>query len=253
MTMRNIVFIIVAASLTSVSALMSNSASADDHHQDIVDVAAASDDFTTLVAAVKAAGLVEILQGEGPFTVFAPTDKAFDQLPDGTLESLLRPENKDQLAAILTFHVVPGRITSDDLLATPSAKTVNGARVPFGLSIGSATVIKADIEASNGIIHVIDEVLLPADLSALMTPSSLIELAIQRGAPLYNHGQKAACAAVYEVAAQALIMDDRVPLNAKRALRRSVEKMRDTHSAERQAWIMRDGLDSAYAMMAEAQ
>lgn len=250
--MRKVSFIFVAATLTLASAFLSNSASADDHHKDIVDVASASADFTTLVAAVKAAGLVETLKGDGPFTVFAPTNDAFERLPEGTVESLLRPENKDRLVAILTFHVVPGRITSTDLLAASSAQTVNGAPLPIGLSIGNANVVAADIEASNGVIHVIDAVLSPTNLSAAMAPSTLIELAIQRGAPLYNHGQKAACAAVYEVAAQALLMDDRVPVEAKRALARSVEKMQSTHSADRQAWIMRDGLDAAYAMMTDS-
>ncbi len=248
--MRNFLFVFVAATLILVSALASSPAAAGDHHNDdVVDVAIKSGSFTTLVAAVKAAGLVETLKGDGPFTVFAPTDEAFDRLPEGTLESLLRPENRDQLVAILTYHVVSGRVTSADLLATASAATVNGTGLPIGLSIGNATVLKADIEASNGVIHVIDNVLLPPTMSAAMTPSSLIELAIERGAPLYNHGQKAACAAVYEIAAQALIMDGRVPADVKRGLMRSVEKMHGTHSADRQAWIMRDGLDAAYAMM----
>jgi uncharacterized surface protein with fasciclin (FAS1) repeats len=132
-----------------------------DDHDDIVAIAASNDMFTTLVAALKAGDLVNTLKGDGPFTVFAPTNKAFEALPEGTVENLLKPENKDQLVAILTYHVVPGKIMSSDLLSTSSAGTVNGKDVAIGLRVGSANVIKADIEASNGVIHVIDAVLLP--------------------------------------------------------------------------------------------
>ena len=128
---------------------------------DIVDVAVKAGSFNTLVAAVKAAGLVETLKGDGPFTVFAPTDEAFAALPAGTVEDLLKPENKDRLIAILTYHVVSGKVMSTDLLTTASAKTVNGASASFGLRVGDANVVKADIAASNGVIHVIDSVLIP--------------------------------------------------------------------------------------------
>ena len=128
---------------------------------DIVDVAVNAGTFNTLVAAVQAAGLEETLRGPGPFTVFAPTDDAFDSLPEGTVESLLLPENQDQLVSILTYHVVSGEVRSSDLLTTSSATTVNGQDATFGLRVGDANVTAADIEASNGVIHVIDRVLLP--------------------------------------------------------------------------------------------
>lgn len=128
---------------------------------DIVDVAVNAGMFNTLVAAVKAADLVETLQGDGPFTVFAPTDEAFANLPEGTVESLLKPENKDQLVAILTYHVVPGKVMASDLLSTTSAGTVNGTDLSIGLRIGDANVVKADVPATNGVIHVIDTVLIP--------------------------------------------------------------------------------------------
>lgn len=128
---------------------------------DIVEVAVKAGTFNTLAAALKAAGLVETLKSDGPFTVFAPTDKAFAKLPKGTVENLLKPENKAQLIAILTYHVVAGKIMSSDLLSTTSAPTVNGQSAPIGLRVGNANVIQADIEASNGVIHVIDTVLLP--------------------------------------------------------------------------------------------
>ncbi len=128
---------------------------------DIVDVAVKAGSFNTLAAALQAADLVETLKGDGPFTVFAPTDEAFAKLPAGTVENLLKPENKDQLVAILTYHVVSGKIMSSDLLSTTSAPTVNGQSAPIGLRVGNANVIQADIDASNGVIHVIDTVLLP--------------------------------------------------------------------------------------------
>ena len=128
---------------------------------DIVDVAVKAGSFNTLAAALQAADLVETLKSDGPFTVFAPTDEAFAKLPEGTIENLLKPENKDQLIAILTYHVVSGKIKSSDLLTTTSAPTVNGQSAPIGLRVGNANVIQADIDASNGVIHVIDTVLLP--------------------------------------------------------------------------------------------
>ncbi|MFK7843932.1 MAG: fasciclin domain-containing protein [Rhodothermales bacterium] len=132
-----------------------------DSEDDIIQVAVKAGSFKTLATALKAAGLIETLKGDGPFTVFAPTDEAFAKLPAGTVETLLKPENKDQLVAVLTYHVVAGKIMSSDLLSTTSAMTVNGQKAAIGLRIGDANVIKADVGASNGVIHVIDTVLLP--------------------------------------------------------------------------------------------
>lgn len=136
--------------------------------KDIVDTAVKAGSFKTLVAAVKAAGLVETLKGKGPFTVFAPTDEAFAKLPEGTVESLLKPENKDKLVAILTYHVVPGKVAAADVVKLTSAKTVQGQEVTVKVadgkvSIDNANVVKTDIACSNGIIHVIDSVILPKE------------------------------------------------------------------------------------------
>ena len=136
------------------------------HRGDIVQVASASDDFETLVAAVQAAGLVETLQGDGPFTVFAPTDAAFARLGDDAIVSLLRPENRDQLTAILTYHVVPGRLSAMDLRDGQTLTTVNGETLRVTkrdgtVMVGGATVTQADVYASNGVAHVIDTVLMP--------------------------------------------------------------------------------------------
>lgn len=134
--------------------------------QNIVDTAVAAGSFKTLAAALQAADLVDTLQGTGPFTVFAPTDAAFAKLPAGTLDDLLKPENKSKLQAILTYHVVPGRVGSDAVTKLSSAATVQGGELKISQSGGSvminqAKVEKADIECSNGVIHVIDAVLLP--------------------------------------------------------------------------------------------
>ena len=133
--------------------------------KDLVAVAAGADNFKTLVAAVKAAGLVETLQGKGPFTIFAPTDAAFAKLPAGTVESLLKPENRDKLVAILTYHVVPGKVLAADV-KTMEAKTVQGQSVKIavsgsGVTVDNAKVVKTDVMAENGVIHVIDTVILP--------------------------------------------------------------------------------------------
>ena len=133
---------------------------------DIVDTAVKAGSFNTLVAAVKAAGLVETLKGAGPFTVFAPTDEAFAKLPKGTVEDLLKPDNKAKLTSILTYHVVPGKIMSKDIAGKAlKAKSVQGAEISVdatkGVMVDTAKVVTADIETSNGVIHVIDTVIIP--------------------------------------------------------------------------------------------
>ena len=141
-------------------------AAADTAKKDIVDTAVAAGKFNTLAAALKAAGLVDTLKGPGPFTVFAPTDEAFAKLPAGTVEDLLKPENKEKLVSVLTYHVVPARAMAKDVAGMSSADTVNGKPVKLQASggkvmVNDATVIKADVDASNGVIHVIDTVLMP--------------------------------------------------------------------------------------------
>jgi uncharacterized surface protein with fasciclin (FAS1) repeats len=159
---------LMVASLAFMPAAFAGHHNEGDHgmKKDIVDVAAENGSFNTLVAAIKAAGLVETLKGKGPFTVFAPTDEAFAKLPEGTVEMLLKPENKDKLAAILTYHVVSGKVMSTDVVKIDSAATVQGQMlmvevVDGNVMINNAKVIMADVKASNGVIHVIDTVLMP--------------------------------------------------------------------------------------------
>lgn len=150
------------------------SPAAADHHgdkkaakKDIVDTAVAAGSFKTLAAALGAADLVEVLKGEGPFTVFAPTDEAFEKLPEGTVETLLKPENKQKLVDILTYHVVPGKVMAKTAVTLDEATAVNKKTIKLEVKDGklmlndSATVVKADVKASNGVIHVIDAVILP--------------------------------------------------------------------------------------------
>ena len=133
---------------------------------DIVETAIAANNFTTLASALSAAGLLEILKGDGPFTVFAPTDAAFAKVPQQTLDELLQPENKKRLAAILAYHVVPGKVSSHEVIASSSAITLQGQKVNIskndGVKINEANVIVTDLEATNGVIHIIDGVLMPA-------------------------------------------------------------------------------------------
>jgi uncharacterized surface protein with fasciclin (FAS1) repeats len=147
-------------------AVSSFALSAQAYAADIVDTAVAAGNFKTLVAAVQAAGLVDTLKGTGPFTVFAPTDEAFAKLPAGTVDDLLKPENKDKLVAILTYHVVPGKVMAADVSGKETmAKSVQGGEITVngtdGVKVDGATVVQADIVADNGVIHVIDAVIMP--------------------------------------------------------------------------------------------
>ncbi|WP_138472282.1 fasciclin domain-containing protein [Poseidonocella sp. HB161398] len=160
---RNTILAATAAAAFAVPAF------ADSHMgaKTIVETAAGAGDFDTLVAAVEAAGLAETLSGDGPFTVFAPTDAAFEKLPEGTVEELLMPENKDKLVQILTYHVLPAAVMSGDISGEMMPETVEGSTLTVmpteddGVMVNDATVIQADIEASNGVIHAIDTVLMP--------------------------------------------------------------------------------------------
>ena len=162
--MKTFAIATTALALT-LGAATTTSAQAD---KDIVDTAVAAGSFKTLAAALQAAGLVDTLKGAGPFTVFAPTDAAFAKLPAGTVESLLKPENKAKLTRILTYHVVAGKVMAADVVKMTSAKAVSGDSIAIsarngGVMVNNAHVAKADIAASNGVIHVIDTVIMPKD------------------------------------------------------------------------------------------
>ena len=148
--------------------------------KDIVDLAVETEALSTLVTAVKAAGLVETLKSEGPFTVFAPTNDAFNALPEGVLDMLLKPENKDKLSAVLTYHVVPGKVMSGDLSDGMKAKTVEGSEATITIidgkaKVDGAAVAMADITASNGVVHVIDQVILPPSIKEALSASNTMK------------------------------------------------------------------------------
>jgi uncharacterized surface protein with fasciclin (FAS1) repeats len=164
--MRKLIFTLAIASLLLVGNAMAGGHLASEKPKDIVDTAVAAGSFNTLAAALTAADLIGALKGEGPFTVFAPTDEAFAALPEGTVENLLKPENKDQLTAVLLYHVVAGKIMSADITAAVSPETLQGSTIAVvpaagGVSVNGANVVAADVAASNGVIHVIDAVILP--------------------------------------------------------------------------------------------
>ena len=225
--------------------------------RDLVEVGADAGSFATLAAALDAAGLIEALQGEGPFTVFAPTDAAFAALGEDTIEALLRPENRDQLVDVLTYHVVEGRVYADGALSAGTAATLQGGEVSIGIRDGAARVndarlLTTDVEASNGVIHVIDRVLMPEDgLRAASAAERLIEGAIERGAPRFNRGDPGACAAIYATAAEGLLAIEVVPATSKQILERALRRAGRTRDASDQAWILRDALDAVYTELGE--
>jgi len=218
--------------------------------KDVVDTAVAAGTFETLVAAVKAAGLVDTLKGDGPFTVFAPTDEAFEKLPEGTVDRLLRPENRKQLQALLTYHVVPGKL----LLGEQRPATVQGSTVHVvsagTVLVNNAQVVKPDILVANGVIHAIDTVLIPPvpKPGRGRAARDMIELAIDRGVPLFNSGNVRACRDIYELTARSLIAlpPDGLSDSAKAQLRSALNDMARTHDFREQAWILRRALDMAY-------
>ena len=227
--------------------------------QTIPEIAKGAGVFNTLLAAVGAAGLSEVLSMEGPFTVFAPTDEAFEGLPEGTVESLLEEENLPRLAEILKYHVVSGRVYSDQALEAQRASTLEGTPVRFrvangGVQVNDSRVTATDIQASNGVVHIIDAVLLPPEMpQGQREARELIALAIERGVPLFNRGQTEACAAIYEVTATALLqMGEVIPQDAQRALRRSLRDSRRTHDLGDRAWVLRGALDETMREMSWA-
>jgi uncharacterized surface protein with fasciclin (FAS1) repeats len=225
----------------------------------LVDVAKGAGQFKTLLAAATAANLVEVLAGEGPLTILAPTDEAFAKLPAGTVDALLQPENRDQLVEILKNHVIAGRVTLAKALEARDAPSLQGSKISFRFEngrvlVGNAALLKADIAAANGLIHAIDQVLLPATKpSRPLTPSELIELAIERGVPVFNDGNAAECAAIYEVTAEALRGMDSVPEPSRKLLAKAVMQSHVENSPSKRAWILREAIDRTWASLNEAE
>ena len=224
----------------------------------IVDLAKGAGTFKTLLAAAVAADLAEALSGEGPFTVFAPTDEAFAKLPKGTVEGLLKPENKEALADILKYHVISGRVNLSQALEAQEAPTLQGQKLAVKFEkgrvrIGSAELLSADLEASNGLVHVIGDVLLPPKAAAQSCSPcsvggamSLIERAVETGAPIFNKGDAASCAAIYEITTMALRSHPEVSEENRALLGEVLNKAQQNESKEEQAWILRKGMGQVY-------
>lgn len=237
---------------------------------DILNVAKQSGTFITLLAAAKAAGLEGMLAGEGPFTILAPTDAAFKALPKGTVKELLRKENRDQLKAILSYHVIGGKVSAGDALNAKNAKTLNGKSVKFGikdgmLKVGGATIRKADIQCDNGVIHVIDAVLLPPSVKKVAGQDSSanrvkpakgaverIEVAIQRGVPVFNDGKPGECADIYKECLTGLANDKSIDPKVRTALTGLIDRGRKIQSDADRAWLYRSGLDQLYAAITKS-
>tara|TARA_R110002111_G_scaffold227346_1_gene288834 strand:- start:84147 stop:85328 length:1182 start_codon:yes stop_codon:yes gene_type:complete len=225
--------------------------------KNIVVTASEAEKFKTLLAAAQAAGLAEVLASTGPFTVFAPTDEAFAQLPEGTIATLLKPENKEKLAEILKYHVVAGRVYSEDALAAGKAKTLQGKKVKVSVSKGVAKVngarlIATDIDASNGVIHVIDSVLMPPDDKKLSASEACekIKHTVARGANLYNNGHYDETTTLYKKTMQTMLSSvDNMPKEIRVNMQHALSHSENMHCASQQAWTLRNALDHAYMQM----
>jgi uncharacterized surface protein with fasciclin (FAS1) repeats len=233
---------------------------------DLVAVAKRSGKFSTLLAAVQAAGLSDTLSGASEITVLAPTDEAFSKLPKGTLESLLKPENRKTLQKILAMHVLNGKVSAGDALNVKQAMSFSGEPLTFKvkdglLKVNSSTIVSTDIVADNGVIHVIDSVLLPekqsmtedpVDVSSSKSPIELIESAIDRGVPIFNQGDHQGCADIYRDCLKDLIATKKINdefVGAMETLLSATNKMKDN---AKRAWMLRSGLDHLYKALGES-
>lgn len=224
----------------------------------IANVAKKAGKFNTLLAAVDAAGLSKVLTGNSNLTVFAPTDAAFKALPKGTVESLLKPENRDKLKGILTLHVVSGKVSAGSALNAKSAKALSGEKLNFAIdngvfNVNGAKIVVTDIKCDNGVIHVIDSVLLPktkAMTQQVMTnPSRMIEAAIDKGVPVFNHGNHGKCADIYQQTLVSLTKSSHVSCAMRKDLAMVVDRAQKTSCDTTRAWVLREGLDHARSAM----
>jgi len=226
--------------------------------KNLVQTADAAGTFKTLIAAAKAGGLATALTGDGPYTVFAPTDAAFAKLPAGTVQSLLKPENKSKLASILKYHVVKGRVYSDQALAAGRATTLQGQPVTISVSGGAAMVnnaklLSTDIDASNGVIHVVDSVLLPppaANQNGATDARQKIRHAVATGSKLFNQGHHGACAKVYQTTMHELLRNhSQMPAGVAAQMQTSLHECSHMSCETSRSWAMRRSLEHAYSQM----
>jgi len=256
--MNNFTKMILSTVLGALALLATLAASAHDHDRmqasNIVETAAEAGQFETLLAAATAAGLAPALTGEGPLTIFAPTDEAFGVLPAGTVASLLKEENRDQLASILKFHVVAGRIGGDALADGVTLDTLAGPRVTFteteqGFAIENARIVATDIDASNGVVHVIDRVILPPEQMSRRQAERSISRAIARGVPMFNHGDASGTVNVYTDVARALVSSADLSTGERKRLERGLSASDHSGSARESAWQLRYALDDVLSSL----
>lgn len=217
----------------------------------IVATASEAGSFGTLLAAAKAAGLAGVLDKDGPFTVFAPTDEAFAKLPEGTVEALLKPENLDKLANILKYHVVSGRVYSDQAVKAKSAKTLEGSAIQIrvtdaGAMINDSKLITTDLDASNGVIHVIDAVLLPPAKQA--SARDVLYGAVSEGVVMFNAGHHAACADLYQQTLQGL-MSTNMDVSMKLHMHSVLTSAKNQQCPTERAWTLRRGIDQMFVSL----
>lgn len=255
-------FILAASSLLPMTAHANK--------KDIVDTAVAADDFTILAKALEAAGLIDALKADGPYTVFAPTDEAFGRLPKGTIAELLKPENKDQLVNVLTYHVVKGKVAGSTAVTLKEADALNKQKIKLSfkdaaLFVNQARVIKTDIQASNGVIHVIDNVILPpksvksksSNASAgtkggsAKVAMNIFEEAIDMGVDLFNAGNERACASIYKIAVMSVVEINPSTLDEGdlEALNTALETVAKSDDNKENAWTLRKAIDRAYSSL----
>ena len=223
----------------------------------IPEVAIKAEKFTTLIAAVKAAGLAEVLSGPGPFTVFAPTDEAFEKPPANTVQDLLKPENKQKLADILKYHVVAGRVYSEAIVGLKAANSITGASISVnvnidGVKMNGSKFLATDIDASNGVIHVIDAVLMPP-AKAVEAAKSIdlritLENTVSQGTDLFNAGHHQACAQLYESTMMSLANSD-MSSSMKNHMTRVLSAAKHQTNPTERAWELRRGIDQMYGQL----
>lgn len=250
--------------VTGILALAASNLSAAD--KDIVDTAVAAGDFKILAKALQVTGLDKALKEKGPFTVFAPTDEAFMRLPKGTLDSLLLPENKDQLVSILTYHVVSGNVDGATAVTLKEAKTLNGEKLEISfknaaLYLDKSRVTATDVKSSNGVIHVIDNVLIPKNFKASQAvvegkgpvSKKIFSDAINVGVDLFNDGDEKACAAIYKIAVMAVleIAPEALGKSDLDSMKETLAKVNASDDQRANAWTLRRTMDAMFVKLSK--
>lgn len=228
----------------------------------IASVAKRAGNFNTLLAAIEAAGLTDVLTSDQPVTVLAPTDAAFAALPKGTVEALLKPENRDKLVSILSLHAIAGKVSAGDTLNVGKVRSFNGGSLDFGIvdgffRVNGATIVKTDIQCDNGVIHVIDAVILPSSKGSESkttstngeSPLELIEAAIDQGVPIFNDGNHGKCATIYRDCMVSISKSSGVDPRVGKVLEQLMKRAEGTESDTERAWVLRSGLDHVYAAL----